>query len=429
MNHKDVTCCVVDFGLFLPLALKLGKEFKHTYYYLPSHRGFPLLNDCVVGDGFDEIERIEEIWSVLPDVDLFVFPDLQFSELQLYLESLGKKVWGSRNGDDLELRRGLLKKTQERLGLDLPEYTSVKGISNLRSYLREHQDKFIKISKYRGCMETFHHISYELSQPMLDHLALLFGPLQDEVPFIVETPVKTDLEVGYDGWSIDGQWPIKGLQGWEAKDKALIASVQNYDEMAPEVTVVNEAFSPVLKEYHYRNFLSTEIRLAGEKSVMIDITCRAPSPGLEIHVEIWENIAELIWAGANGELIEPVPAAKFGVECMIDHTGDENRWRILEIPAKAEPWVKLYSACKYNDLYCLPPFPHSHDTIGAVVGIGNTIEAAIEHLKSTVELLKDQPVMVHTEALYDTMVAIHKAEKEGIEFTEQTVPEPETVLQ
>lgn len=776
VSSKTVLC--VDHGLFLPLAIKLADSFQRVLYYSPWEKGFPILNDCIIGDGYDNIERVDDIWEHLKDVDLFIFPDLQHSGLQLHLESLGKRVWGSREGDDLELRRSFLKKTQKKLGLEVPDYKTITGIANLRTYLKAYEDQFVKISRYRGVMETFHHLNYEQSQPILDHLAVMFGPLQNEVPFLVEGPIKTDLEVGYDGWSIDGQWPDVGLQGWEAKDKALIASVQDYSKMPEEVTSINEALSPVLKKYRYRNFLSTEIRVA-DKPFLIDITCfsedtevltnngwkrfqelipddevctlnhltnaieyhlpskyisyrfegelisisnrkrdlellvtpnhtvwgiaysgkwwagradmiphtlsiprtglwngvelahyvlpeyvkswhsgkgrgidrtfhreavklpmdawlrflaiylsegcssqsqvnisqtkykkeigkileelpfkwtehkkgfscsdvqladhvrqyglryekyipdfvkqlssrqidlfltsyclgdghmkhgnrnistpsertandiqelflkcgsvasvkrlpykgmpvalsggkyicsrdsflvmerkrfqsfhlngwasnrcslylhkvpyagmvydvevenhilyvrrngkacwsgncRAPSPGIEIHMEIWDNLAEIIWHGAAGEMVGPVMTAQFGVECMIDHTGNEERWRVLEIPKEAEPWVKLYSACKHNDLHCIPPFPHSHDTIGAVVGIGDTVEDAIAHLKSTVELLKDQPVSIHVDALYDILKDIHSAEKKGIEFSEQAVPEPEVALQ
>jgi len=426
VSSKTVLC--IDHGMFLAVACKLAESFKRVLYYTPFEKGFPILNDCIQGDGFDNVERVDDIWEHMDEIDLAVFPDLQHSGLQLHLESLGKRVWGSREGDDLELRRSFLKKTQEKLGLAVPEYQSVRGIANLRSYLKEHTDQFVKISKYRGVMETWHHLNYEQSQPMLDHLAVMFGPLQDEVPFLVEGPIKTDLEVGYDGWSIDGEWPDIGLHGVEAKDKALIASVQEYSEMPEELIDINEALSPVLKGYRYRNFLSTEIRVTEDKAFMIDITTRAPSPGIEIHMEIWKNLAEIIWHGAGGEMVGPIPTANFGVECMIDHTGSEERWRLLQIPAKAEPWVKLYSACKHNDLHCIPPFPHSNDTIGAVVGIGDTVEEAIEHLKSTVELLHDQPVMVHTDALVDTLREIHSAEEQGIEFSKEKVPEPEVAL-
>ena len=37
-------------------------------------------------------------------------------------------------------------------------------------------------------------------------------------------------------------------------------------------------------------------------------------------------------------------------------------------------------------------------------------------------------VVAHTEGLADVLKEIHEAEEQGIEFTEQTVPEPEIVI-
>lgn len=436
MNRKDkdvsdVTACVVDHGLFLPLALKLGEQFKRVLYYSPWEKGFPVLNDVIIGDGYESqmVERVDDIWEHLKEIDLFIFLDIQHSGLQQHLESIGKAVWGSREGDDMELKRTYFKELQSSLGMKVPFYDTIRGISNLRSYLKEHDDRYVKISRFRGCMETWHHITYDLSRQKLDQLAVKFGPLQDSVPFVVEAPIKTDIEVGYDGFTIDGQFPAFGVQGFEVKDRALIGAVQKYSEMPDEVTSVNEAIAPALKNYRVRNFFSTEIRVADGESYLIDPTLRCPSPCIEIQMELWSNLAEFIWAGANGELVDPEPVAMFGVEAVIDHHGDESEWRTLEIPRAAEQWTKIYNCCKHDGLTCIPPLPHSHDSIGFVVGIGDTLEDAISHLKENAEKLKEQPMTIHLEGLYNALSEIHEAEKKGIKFSKDELPEPEETLQ
>lgn len=426
-DTANKTLLVIDNGLFLSLALKLAPDFNRTLYYSPWEKAFPMINDAVIGDGFDQIERLDSPFD--EEFDLAVFPDVGLSGLQLHLESLGKRVWGSRKGDQLELMRSLFKKKQAEMEMEVPPYKTVKGLTALKDYLTEHHNVFVKMSKYRGMGETFHHLNMEVSGPVLDKLALKFGPLKEQVPFVVEDAIETDLEVGWDSWNIDGEWPTLGIQGYECKDRCLIGAVQELKDAPNEIATVNEAMSKLLKPYHYRNFFSSEIRVKDGKSFLIDPTCRAPTPCIEGQMEVWGNLADVIWHGANGDVIEPKPIAQFFVETILDHKQDEEQWRVLQIPEKAEQWVKLYSACKHEDLYCIPPLPHSSDAVGAVVGIGDTIEAAIEHLKTTVELLKDQPVSVHLDALYDTLKEIQSAEKQGIEFTEQLIPEPETVLQ
>lgn len=429
MKRSDASLLVIDHGLFLSLAIKLIPDFKRVLYYSPWEKGFPILNDCVIGDGFEGIQRVEDIWDEMADIDIVMFPDLQHSGLQKHLESIGKRVWGSRNGDDLELKRMLLKKTQEEVGLATPEHKAIRGLDELRDFLKREKDVFVKISKYRGIMESFHHIDYDHSLPLLDNLAVQLGPLQNEFPFVVEWPIEATVEVGYDGFSIDGHYPNIGIQGIEQKDKGLIAVVQDYDELPVQVRAVNDALAPVLAGYEYRNFLSTEIRVAGEESAMIDITCRAGIPSIESQMELWENLADIIWEGAIGNMVEPEPVAKFAVEVMVNHKDDKNRWRILEVPEGARDSIKPYSACFHDGLYCFPPFSHSSDTVASIVATGNNLEEAIEALKERANMLKNQPVTIPLDSVYDMLKTIQEAEEEGIEFSNQQIPEPETALE
>lgn len=257
----DRTALIFDHGLFVELAIRLARDFKRVLYHSPFEKGFPVVNDCVIGDGFRSIERVDDIWDVMDDVDVFVFPDIQHSGLQLHLEKMGKHVWGSRKGDKLELQRAKFLKTLKEVGLPVGEWRHVVGMSNLRDLLKDEEDLFIKISRYRGSMETWHHKDYRTSEPILDQLAVKLGACKEIVPFVVCCPIKSDLEVGYDGFCIDGQFPFIGVQGYEIKDRAFVASVQRYEDLPEQVRAVNGAMSLLLKDVRYRNFWSTEIRI------------------------------------------------------------------------------------------------------------------------------------------------------------------------
>lgn len=392
-------------------------------------KGFPTVNDCVIGDGFRTIERVDDIWDVLDKVDVFVFPDIQHSGLQLHLESLGKNVWGSRRGDSLELKRAKFLKTLNQLGVPVGGWEMIRGLSSLRDFLSNHEDQYVKISRYRGSMETWHHQDMKLSDSILDHLAVKLGPAKETVPFIVCDPIKSKLEVGYDGFCIDGQFPSIGVQGYEIKDRAFIASVQDYKDLPEHVRTINEAFAPLLKDFRYRNFWSTEIRIQDDLPYFIDPCCRCPSPATEAQLELYDNWGEIIWEGSQGNLVDPNPVAKFAVEAMIYHNEDADGWRSLEIPDDIRQWVKLYRVCKINGAYHIPPGENKMDEIGAVVGIGNTLLEAIDNLYEVVDELEGQPITVRTESLYDALKEVREAEKKGIEFTEQEVPKPETAMQ
>lgn len=428
-DTRDVVACVVDHGLFVELALRLARDFKRVYYYTPWEKGFPMLNDCIVGDGFAEIIRVESPFAVLNDTDLFVFPDIQHAPLQLHLESIGKAVWGSREGDILELSRTQFMRALEDLGLDVPPHRVFIGITDLAKHLQKATDQWVKISRYRGMMESWHWIDWDTSHLYLDTLAVRFGAMKEHVPFLVFDDIPADVEWGYDGYNIQGKYPDLSAQGVEVKDKAYIAAMTDYDELPEQVRDVNEAFAPVLREYRYTNFWSTEIRIADDKSYFIDPCCRCPSPATECQMELYGNLGDIVWQGANNVCINPTPTAKFAVEAFINHHGSEKDWRVLRVTDEIRRWVKLYQACKVDGLYAIPPFPESDKSIGAVLGIGDTLDDAIDHFKANVEALGDAPVTVHTEALVDALKEIHAAADEGVELTQDKVPEPETVIQ
>ena len=97
-----------------------------------------------------------------------------------------------------------------------------------------------------------------------------FGGVSEKIVFIVQEPIPDAVEVGYDGFSIDGKYPGKSFQGYELKNELYLGSWLESDEMPEMVIRVNEAIAPVLKKLGYRNFIASEIR----DEFFIDITPR-----------------------------------------------------------------------------------------------------------------------------------------------------------
>lgn len=419
---KNRSVCVVDHGLFLPLALKLSEFFGDVFYTTPWQKGLPLIEDCCIGDGFREINRVWDVWEVIDQVDLVVFTDLHHRHLQRELVRQQIPVWGGFESERLETSKIMFLDSLRDSTLSMPKWDFVKGLDNLRHYLSKTTDKWIKLSLYRGNMETWHHVDSRTSDPILDQLSVKFGPLQNDLTFIIMDNIETHVEVGYDGYCIDGKFPSIAVQGYEAKDKALLASVQKYDELPEPVRRVNAAVAPLLK--NYRQFFSSEIRVKDGEPYFLDPTCRCPTPSIEVQMELYANLGEIIWHGAHGRLIDPEPAAKFGAEATIQHNGDPKHWRSLVVPDELRRWVKVSFACEYDEAFHIPPNTESERAIGAVVGIGDTMEEAILELQAHVDGLKDQPITVHMEAIPGLLKEIDMAEKQGMEFTDQPMPTP-----
>src|ERR1700747_2175867 len=121
-DYRGKTVCVLDHGLFVEWAALLARDFGTVLYYMPWETSFPKSNQLLVGQGIPGVHRIKEFWSMLDDIDLFVCPGFYFGTPQTYLEGIGKRVWGPRVADQLELDRPGSKEFCRELGIDIGPY-------------------------------------------------------------------------------------------------------------------------------------------------------------------------------------------------------------------------------------------------------------------------------------------------------------------
>ena len=431
MKHvQEVVACVVDFGTFLSVAEKLAETMATVYYHSPFQVEYLDVRDCVVGEGLDKVQRLDDIFDKLDEIDLFVFPDIGFGDLQRYLRSIGKKVWGNMGATDLELYRAdfldLLKE------LELPTIHSEKiiGLSKLADYLKKHPNVWVKVDRYRGNMETWQNSSWPQTERTLESLAVIFGPTKEHVTFVCQDDIKSDFEVGYDGWCVDGEFPPFSFQGYEKKNELYLGSVLSDKELPDEIKVVNEAMAPILANYGYRNWWATEIRVADGIPYFIDPTPRMPGQTGEHQLESIKNFADVIWRGANGEVVTPEFNWQFAAEATLHYDSDTidhavgQEWKTLDIPKEVLRWVKLYHYCKIDGLYHF--MAEGTDEVGVVIGEGDSVQASIKNLAEHLELLKGQPVHARTVGFASLIDCIKEAEKEGIPFGGR-IPQPEAI--
>ena len=352
---RDLVVTVCDHGLFIPIAQRIARDVKKVNYWSPWDVAFPSIRTGLIGEGFLDINRVSSIWSVAEDTDLFVFPDIGFAGLQNELVGKGKPVWGSRYADSLETNRGRFLKTIQEIGLDVPGYHSCEGLSELSEYLRDKEDKWVKISKWRGDIETMHWRDWGHDEITLDMLAYKLGPAKELLTFFVLDPIETDVEDGYDGYCIDGQFPSICLHGMEAKDKAYLGTMAKYDEIPEQLLAVNKVFGPVLATEGYRSFMSTEVRIAGDDFFFIDPTLRAGSPPSQVMAELFGNYTEILWRGAQGECIDPEPTDLFGVQAILCVKGDKTAWRAFEPPEEIKDFIKCGNCTMIDGKLCFPP--------------------------------------------------------------------------
>lgn len=394
-DFKSKTCCVVDHGLFVELAVTLSKSFGRTYYYSPWEDGYPKSNALLVGTGIPGVTRLRSFWPVLDEIDIFVFPDVYLGPLQVHLESLGKRVWGSRIGEDLELDRVGSKEWSREAGIDIGPYKVVRGLDALRKHLERHDNQFVKISATRGDMETFRSKNYPLIEPRLDELEHKLGAKKYNMEFIVEDEIPDAVEIGYDGYCIDGKFPKQAMAGIEVKDKGLVMKTLPYNSLPEEIRSVNQKLGPAFREFKYRGFFSSEIRITRDhKAYLIDPCARMGSPPGELYQLMVSNWADIVWEGSTGTIVEPVFRAKWGAELLLISDWANDNWQAVQFPKSIRDNVKLRNLAVINGKYYSVPQVSAHSEMGAVVALGDTMEEAIKECKRLAEKVEGHYVDV-----------------------------------
>lgn len=418
-DYKSKTALVIDNGLFFHFADVLSRGFKRVLYWTPWQKAFPKNNDKLPGFGFSNVERIDERFEYYNEADILIYPDVGYGGEQVYWRSQGKPVWGAGYGEELELERARTKQLIKKLGLPLGPYDVLKGVDSLRDYIKKHENVWVKLSAMRGDAETFHAKTYDLVAPVLDDLRVRLGPKATSQEFIVEHQLDAEIEIGYDGFVVDGAFAKVGIMGIEVKDAGYIGVVKPYKELPECLTSVNSKLAPVFAKYQYRGAFSSEVRVTKDRtSYLIDPCCRLGSPPSEVYVELYSNWPEIVWCGAHGEVCEPKPVAKFGAELMIESSWAESHWQAVTFTGREadKKFVKWKYPCVMNGDTFIVPNDNKVSLIGAVVGIGNTVTEAINNVKRVRKEVKGYGLHSEDDSLEDAVECIKKAAKVGVTF-------------
>ena len=430
-DYSGKTFCVFDhFGLFVGLAERLAKSGARVLYQTPVDR-YDRINEGVIGSGIEGVEWCEEFWPHKSEIDCFVFPDIRHSGLQAELRSQGFPVWGSQAGMNLEQKREFFLKSLGDIGLAVAPHKVIVGLTNLSLFLKEKEDIWIKVSKWRGSWETFHWRSWKDDGNKIHHWYAKFGGLSESARFICFDKIDTKLEIGADTYCVDGEWPNTMLHGIESKDKSYFSAVTKREQMPDELLPIMEELSPLLKEFGYRSQWSMEVRVAEDDNYFIDATCRGGLPSSRTFLAA-ENVADIIYQGARGILVEPDFKFKFSAECMVEYTGsiEEDECLSADFPKEVRENLMLQQC--YGDgsgrLFYPPSAAKGHRSLGWLLATGNTPEETLKKMNKLADELPNG-VNAEVEDLAAVIQEIEQMKKEGIHFTDKKIPAPDIVLE
>jgi hypothetical protein len=251
----------------------------------------------------------------------------------------------------------------------------------------------VKGSVTRGDMETWHWENKHVSEPRLEFVARRLGPSGKRKEFLVERSIK-GVEFGYDGPCIDGHFGNTAMWGFESKDAGYLAQVCDFESLPELIRRPTLQLAPTMGELGCRGFYSNEIRATTEDYELVDVgkeifipsgtpflidpCLRMGSPPSEAYIEMFNNWAEVIWAGANGEVVdlEPDEDDTYFAQIVLksDWVTEDDEYLPVRFPDEIRRWVKLHNYCIVDGEVTVTPqqFPE----FGSVIGIGSTREEA-----------------------------------------------------
>lgn len=416
-EYSNKSVCICDNGLFSELAITLSQSFGKVYYTSPWVADYPTSYHTEVGEGFSEYERVPDIWAIVDEVDLFIFPDLYQGPLQEYLARQGKRVWGSRNGDELELYRKEAKDFFKTLDIPQAPYEVVKGMTALRKYIksRNKEKLWIKISVTRGDTETFSAEGYDGVKNRLDDLQAKFGPTAEYREFLIEDDLPDTFDLAIDTYCIDGQFPKTGLLGNEQKDEGYIGVVKKWKDFPPQLTEIYEKLTPELKRYQYRNFFAVECRTGKEGMWESDPAMRVGCPIFELELNMISNLPEILWEGAGGKLIEPQYRGKYGFEVLLQSLWANEHPLLVEFPEKYREQIKFRYATQFPDgLWIMPQ--KQGPAFGAIVAYGESIDDCVGQVEQIASTIKGTQIEAFTGSAGKLKKNLEKLAKCGVIF-------------
>jgi hypothetical protein len=380
MSLSTKTVLVIDKGLYLPLARKIGESAAKVKYYLQDDKSYPDSPLRLIGTGFEEAERIykNDLPKAKNEADLICFFDTYDGAEADDLREKGHTVFAcGQKAEQWELDRVFFMEQLAKLDIAFPFTYRAEGMDDAIEYLKGRKNKWLKTSYYRGDFETYHFRNMKHAESWLDDLRYRIGERAKTIEILIQDNLEAECEVGYDGFCIDGVLAENGLIGYEIKDKGYICRVT--PETPEIIKGINDKIAPLLKRC--RGHLSTEVRITKNGTPhFTDITPRAPSPPNELMCELYSSYTEDMLRIAEGNMPKMKERAEYGAEIILQSPWHEKHQIYVEFPDEISQWVKLKNCMKNRKgHYCIPNGNGGY--FGAVVAYADTVEKAMELCK------------------------------------------------
>ena len=414
IDLSNKTFLVSDKGLYLYLARKLGEKAKKVYYYMQDSNPYLDSPVGIIGQGFEEIERVYSFKKYADKSDYLCFFDLYDGKDQAELRKEGRNVFGNGTAELLELDRIFFLDTLEELGLPIPRTYRADGTDDLEEYLKGKEDKWLKTSFYRGDFETYHYTTWKRFQSFLSDLKSRIGIRARDIEILAQNPIEAACEIGWDGFSIDDQYTETNLCGYEIKDDGYLAKV--FKKTPDILAKINKKIAPFHEKHNCRGHFSSELRITKNGTAYFtDATERGPSPPSELMCEMIENYPEAVAGIAEGQVPELDYKEEYGAEIILKSPWLEKHQLCVEFPADLEPFIKLKNVTKKNGAYyCIPN--KNAGFFGAAIGFGSSVKAAIANVLDVAKEIGADELKIDKAIFNEAMEEVETGKNFGVDF-------------
>lgn len=413
---------IIDNGDYTFLAELLARRGMEVAYFSSWANAFPLSRQMAVGTGIKGVTRVNDpnLYMLEQDPELVIVPDLYLGDYEAVARNLGYPVFGSNTGNILETDRWLLKEELTKAGLDVIGSVEIQGNEALEDYLRKHNDKHVKVSVLRGDMSSFHHENWDETQVHFWERKRRFGPIGEQVRFIVEDPIPDAVEVSIEGFFIDGELLLPYMIGYEIKDAGEFGFFATSLEQLPEsIQVIIGFLGHFFAKAHYRNFFAAEVRIQPDGTAyLIDLAARIPVPPGYAFMSAVENLTEVLMRGGEGKATPlEVGAAKYLTEIKMKSPWMVEDFLHVRYDKKFEDCLAFENYCRIDgEVWVLPHVPSDPeiDSFGSAFGFGKNKETAAKHCKDAADSVKAYQAVYKSDVLATAEEEIEKGRKLGI---------------
>jgi hypothetical protein len=165
-----------------------------------------------------------------------------------------------------------------------------------------------------------------------------------------------------------------------------------------------------LKEIQYRGFYSHECRIGKDGvSFMIDACMRAASPPNESYQVNYSNLDEIILQGAQGVCVTPKVLGKWCAQIQVYNPNADSGWTVVDFPEDFADFIKLRNPVRHDGMWHIIPQGYAMPIVASAVGIGNTMQEAVEMAKEVADSIRGHGIHVPDGSLAKAEEEIDKA--------------------